>query len=161
MPTLTVDTARSVTTSGDFTQPLPGADQNCTVDGECADTAWCDQSGQVSPFIPMQSAEAVHMGLVWKKNSDQPKLLYHARFPEYTPNDVADPALTDLAISRGALTTAGVVPGAVAAEEPAELADPPDVAVAAGDVEVDLGRREVEPATGFEHRQHHRVVRAE
>jgi len=55
----------------------------------------------------MQSAEAVHMGLVWKKNSPNPKILYHARFPEYTPNDVADPALTDLAISRGAFTTAG------------------------------------------------------
>ena len=27
------------------------------------------QCGQVSPFIPMQSAEAVHMGLVWKRNS--------------------------------------------------------------------------------------------
>ena len=45
--------------------------------------------GEVSPLIPMQSAEAVHMGLVWKEGSDQPKLLYHARFPEYTPNDVA------------------------------------------------------------------------
>jgi hypothetical protein len=63
--------------------------------------------GAVSPFIPMQSAEAVHMGLVWKKGSDRPKLLYHARFPEYTPNDVADPALIDLAIERGAFTTAG------------------------------------------------------
>ena len=63
--------------------------------------------GKVSPFIPMQSVEAVHMGLVWKRNSEQPKILYHARFPEYVVNDVADPALTDLAISRGALTTAG------------------------------------------------------
>lgn len=24
--------------------------------------------GRVSPFIPMQSVEAVHMGLVWKRN---------------------------------------------------------------------------------------------
>src|SRR5688572_13511280 len=63
--------------------------------------------GKVSPFVPMQSVEAVHMGLVWKRNSDQPKILYHARFPEYRVNDVADPALTDLAISNGALTTAG------------------------------------------------------
>ena len=55
--------------------------------------------GKVSPLIPMQSAEAVHMGLVWKKNSDRPKLLYHARFPEYTPNDVADPAMTDSVIA--------------------------------------------------------------
>ena len=54
--------------------------------------------GKVSPFIPMQSVEAVHMGLVWKRNSDQPKILYHARFPEYVVNDIADPALTDLAI---------------------------------------------------------------
>ncbi len=51
--------------------------------------------GRVSPFIPMQSVEAVHLGLVWKKDSDQPKLLYHARFPEYIPNDVADPAIID------------------------------------------------------------------
>jgi len=63
--------------------------------------------GKVSPFIPMQSVEAVHMGLVWKRNSDQPKILYHARFPEYRVDDMADPAITDLAISRGALTTAG------------------------------------------------------
>jgi hypothetical protein len=63
--------------------------------------------GEVSPLIPMQSAEAVHMGLVWKRNSTTPKILFHARFPEYTPNDVADPALTDLAIQRGAFTTPG------------------------------------------------------
>src|SRR5688572_30800085 len=53
--------------------------------------------GQVSPFIPMQSVEAVHMGLVWKKNSQKPKILFHARFPEYSGTDVAAPALTDLA----------------------------------------------------------------
>ena len=64
--------------------------------------------GEVSPFIPMQSAEAVHMGLVWKRNSTSPKILFHARFPEYTPNDVADPALVDLAIARGAFTTPGL-----------------------------------------------------
>jgi hypothetical protein len=63
--------------------------------------------GEVSPFIPMQSAEAVHMGLVWKRSSDTPKILFHSRFPEYKPNDMADPALIDLAIARGALTTAG------------------------------------------------------
>jgi hypothetical protein len=63
--------------------------------------------GEVSPFIPMQSAEAVHMGLVWKRNSPNPKILFHSRFPEYKPNDVADPALVDLAIARGALVTAG------------------------------------------------------
>ncbi len=65
------------------------------------------ECGHVSPLIPMQSAEAVHMGLVWKKGSQHPKVLFHARFPEYTPNDMADPALTELAIARGALTTAG------------------------------------------------------
>jgi Galactose oxidase-like, Early set domain/Kelch motif len=64
--------------------------------------------GEVSPFIPMQSTEAVHMGLVWKRNSPVPKILFHARFPEYTPNDVADPALVDLAIARGALSTPGL-----------------------------------------------------
>jgi len=66
------------------------------------------ECGQVSPLIPMQSTEAVHMGLVWKKNSQRPKILFHARFPEYTPNDVADPALTDLAIARGAFVTPGL-----------------------------------------------------
>ena len=76
---------------------FPDPNANCSP-SEC---------GQVSPLIPMQSAEAVHMGLVWKKSSPNPKILYHARFPEYTPNDVADPALTDLAISLGAFTTAG------------------------------------------------------
>jgi hypothetical protein len=65
------------------------------------------ECGQVSPLIPMQSAEAVHMGLVWKKNSQRPKILFHARFPEYTPNDMADPELVDRAIARGAFTTAG------------------------------------------------------
>jgi hypothetical protein len=63
--------------------------------------------GQVSPLIPMQSTEAVHMGLVWKKNSQKPKILFHSRFPEYTPDDIADPMLVDLAIARGALTIAG------------------------------------------------------
>src|SRR5215207_3509563 len=65
------------------------------------------ECGEVSPLIPMQSAEAVHMGLVWKRSSPTPKILFHSRFPEYTPNDVADPALIDQAIERGALTTAG------------------------------------------------------
>ncbi len=65
------------------------------------------ECGKVSPLIPMQSAEAVHMGLVWKKNSQRPKILFHARFPEFTPNDVADPELVDLAIGRGAFITPG------------------------------------------------------
>jgi hypothetical protein len=64
--------------------------------------------GEVSPLIPMQSTEAVHMGLVWKRNSPTPKILFHARFPEYTANDVSDPTLIDLAISRGAFTTPGL-----------------------------------------------------
>ena len=62
------------------------------------------ECGQLSPLIPMQSAEAVHMGLVWKRASEVPKILFHARFPEYTPNDVADPAVIDAAIAAGALT---------------------------------------------------------
>ncbi len=78
--------------------PFPDPNANCPP-AEC---------GVVSPFIPMQSAEAVHMGLVWKKNSQQPKLLFHARFPEYRVNDMADPALTDLAIARGAFSTPGL-----------------------------------------------------
>jgi hypothetical protein len=64
--------------------------------------------GMVSPLIPMQSSEAVHMGLVWKEGSNRPKILYHARFPEYRGVDMADPALTDLAIQKGALTTPGL-----------------------------------------------------
>ena len=85
----------TTTVSAQTTFPDPNA--NCP-------RATC---GEVSPFIPMQSTEAVHMGLVWKRNSPTPKILYHARFPEYEPNDMADPALVDLAIARGALTTAG------------------------------------------------------
>jgi hypothetical protein len=77
---------------------LPDPNANCPR-AEC---------GEVSPLIPMQSTEAVHMGLVWKRNSPTPKILFHARFPEYTPNDIADPALIDLAIARGAFTTAGL-----------------------------------------------------
>ena len=73
----------------------------------------CDpaECGRVSPLIPMQSTEAVHMGLVWKKGSNSPKILYHARFPEYTPNDVADPALIDavLATPRDPLTGLSLV----------------------------------------------------
>src|SRR2546422_2244768 len=65
------------------------------------------ECGRVSPFIPMQSAEAVHMGLVWKKDSEKPKILFHARFPQYIPNDMSDPALVDRAIERGAFTTTG------------------------------------------------------
>src|SRR5688500_14920417 len=71
----------------------------------CNDRSVC---GDVSPLIPMQSAEAVHMGLVWKKGSQQPKILFHARFPEYTPNDIADPALIDMAIELGAFNTPGL-----------------------------------------------------
>lgn len=69
--------------------------------GTFPDPNTCDPAacGKVSPLIPMQSAEAVHMGLVWKKGSNTPKILYHARFPEYTPNDVADPAIVDSAIN--------------------------------------------------------------
>ena len=48
------------------------------------------------------------MGLVWKRSSPTPKILFHSRFPEYTPNDIADPALVDLAIMRGAFTTPGL-----------------------------------------------------
>src|SRR3989441_12390910 len=64
--------------------------------------------GEVSPLIPMQSTEAGHMGLVWKKDSATPKILFHARFSEYTPNDMADPEIIDLAIARGAFTTPGL-----------------------------------------------------
>ena len=64
--------------------------------------------GALSALIPMQSTEAVHMGLVWKRGSNRPKILYHSRFPEYRGTDVADPELTDFAISLGALTTPGL-----------------------------------------------------
>lgn len=71
------------------------------VPGSFPDPNTCDPAvcGKTSPLIPMQSAEAVHMGLVWKKDSPTPKILYHARFPEYTPNDVADPAIVDSVMS--------------------------------------------------------------
>lgn len=89
---------------------LSGIDRHVTAQGTFPDpNANCPHAicGEVSPLIPMQSAEAVHMGLVWKRSSATPKILFHARFPEYTPNDVADPALVDLAIQRGAFTTGG------------------------------------------------------
>src|SRR5687767_7585743 len=78
--------------------PSPFPDSNTCDPAEC---------GKTSPLIPMQSTEAVHMGLVWKENSDKPKILYHARFPEYTPNDVADPALVDAAINAPRNTSTG------------------------------------------------------
>ena len=90
---------------------LMGADQHAGAQAGFPDpNANCPPAtcGEVSPFIPMQSTEAVHMGLVWKRNSTTPKILFHSRFPEYTPNDVADPALIDLAIARGAFTTPGL-----------------------------------------------------
>ncbi len=37
--------------------------------GDCTDRSVC---GEVSPLIPMQSTEAVHMGLVWKQGSQAP-----------------------------------------------------------------------------------------
>ena len=90
---------------------LSVTDQSVTAQSTFPDpNAGCPHAtcGEVSPLIPMQSTEAVHMGLVWKRNSDTPKILFHARFPEYTPNDVADPALIDLAIARGAFSTPGL-----------------------------------------------------
>ena len=79
-----------------------------TVSSQGSDSVDRAVCGEVSPLVPMQSAEAVHMGLVWKSNSQHPKILLHGRFPEYTPNDVADPSLTDLAIARGSLITPGL-----------------------------------------------------
>jgi Domain of unknown function (DUF1929)/Kelch motif len=88
-----------------FLAPLDARQSALAQENECVDRSTC---GEVSPLIPMQSAEAVHMGLVWKKDSQQPKILFHARFPEYTPNDMADPDLIDLAIELGAFTTPGL-----------------------------------------------------
>jgi hypothetical protein len=86
--------------------PWPGASAQATFEDPNAN---CPPSecGRVSPLIPMQSAEAVHMGLVWKKDSQTPKILFHARFPQYVPNDISDPALIDMAIELGAFTTEG------------------------------------------------------
>jgi Domain of unknown function (DUF1929)/Kelch motif len=74
-------------------------------EGGCSDASKC---GKVSALIPMQSTEAVHMGLVWKRNSDAPKILYHARFPEYTPNDVADPVQVDAVLNAPRNPTTGL-----------------------------------------------------
>lgn len=87
------------------TNPISPTQTTSAQEDDCLDRARC---GEVSPLIPMQSTEAVHMGLVWKRNSPTPKILFHARFPEYTPNDVSDHALVDLAIMRGAFTTSGL-----------------------------------------------------
>jgi hypothetical protein len=80
------------------------------VSGSFADPNTCDPAvcGKTSPLIPMQSTEAVHMGLVWRRNSPTPKILYHARFPEYTPNDVADPAIVDAVMDSPRDATSGV-----------------------------------------------------
>ena len=82
---LTLGPSPTISAQGTFPDPNAGLDPAV--------------SGKVGPLIPMQSSEAVHLGLVWKKDSDRPKFLYHARFPEYVPNDVADPAITDSAIN--------------------------------------------------------------
>jgi hypothetical protein len=89
---------------GTLAQSAPDAFPNPNT----CDPALC---GDTSPLIPMQSSEAVHMGLVWKKDSPNPKILYHARFPEYTPNDVADPAIVDgvLTAPRNATTGSSLV----------------------------------------------------
>jgi hypothetical protein len=76
------------------------ADPALAQNGDCSDRAVC---GDVSPLIPMQSAEAVHMGLIWRRDSETPKVLFHARFPQYIPNDVADPDVVDAAIAADAL----------------------------------------------------------
>jgi hypothetical protein len=89
-----------------FLGPLPGATAQATLPDPNA-TCPPSECGRVSPLIPMQSAEAVHMGLVWKKDSQTPKILFHARFPQYAPDDISDPALIDMAIGLGAFTTAG------------------------------------------------------
>ena len=60
--------------------PWPGASAQGTFPDPNANCPPAE-CGQVSPFIPMQSAEAVHMGLVWKKDSQNPKILFHSRFP--------------------------------------------------------------------------------
>lgn len=88
-------TAAAVVLAALATPPLFGQADDCVDKSRC---------GEVSPLIPMQSTEAVHMGLVWKKGSQKPKLLFHSRFPEYTPNDVADPQVVDALIADGALT---------------------------------------------------------
>ena len=92
--------------------PRTSAQQPSTHDPNifASDPNGCDGAdcGKVSPLIPMQSSEAVHMGLVWKRNSDKPKILYHARFPEYVPNDVADPAQVDAVINTPRNPTTGI-----------------------------------------------------
>ena len=59
-----------------------GSAQSSFPDPNTCDPAEC---GQASPLIPMHSTEAVHMGLVWKKNSQKPKILFHSRFPQAVP----------------------------------------------------------------------------
>ena len=90
-----------------FLGPWPIASAQATFPDPNANCP-ASECGRVSPFIPMQSAEAVHMGLVWKTDSQTPKILFHARFPQYVANDVSDPALIDMAIGLGAFTTAGL-----------------------------------------------------
>jgi len=75
---------------------IPGQFQPDT----CTNKASC---GELQPLTPMQSAEGVHAGLVWKTGAESPKLLFHARFPEFMGKDIADPDAIDAAIAAGKL----------------------------------------------------------
>ena len=87
--------------------PWPGASAQATFPDPNANCPPAE-CGEVSPFIPMQSVEAVHMGLVWKTELAEPRRSSITRgFPSTSVNDMADSGLIDLAIARGALTTAG------------------------------------------------------
>src|SRR5262249_31480623 len=75
---------------------IPGQFQPDT----CTNRALCRE---LQPLTPMQSAEGVHAGLVWKKGAESPKLIFHARFPEFMGKDIADPDAIDAAIAAGKL----------------------------------------------------------
>jgi Kelch motif len=54
---------------------------------------------RAKPLLAVEGSQFCCQGL------DTPKILFHSKFPEYRGVDMADPALIDLAIARGALTS--------------------------------------------------------
>src|SRR3954471_9537027 len=82
-------------------EPPPGSGGSYTPDTCVEGHNVC---GDFEPLTPMHGAEGVHAGLIWKAGAAMPKILYWARFTDYTGIDVADPAVIQAKIDAGALT---------------------------------------------------------
>jgi len=82
-------------------EPPPGSGGSYTPDTCVQGHNVC---GDFDALIPMHGAEGVHAGLIWKEGAAMPKILYWARFTDYTGIDVVDPAVIQAKIDAGALT---------------------------------------------------------